>query len=72
MRAGLLPEGPVAVAVHEGPLDELSETYAAIEAWIEDNELHGNGAPWESYITGPQDVPDSSQWRTEVFWPIAE
>lgn len=24
----------------------------------------------EYYLTGPQDTPDTAQWRTEIGWPI--
>jgi len=70
VEAGTLPAGPVAVATHAGPYDELSETYAALERWIESNGYRIGGAPWESYITDPADHPDPADWRTEVYWPL--
>lgn len=71
MQAGVLASGPVAFAVHEGPYDQLSETYAAIEQWVEDNGYTAGGPPWESYVTDPGETPDPADWRTEVFWPLA-
>jgi AraC family transcriptional regulator len=70
--AGALPAGPAAVAVHAGPYDQLAETYAALERWIESNGLRASGAPWEYYVTDPGTYPDPAEWRTEVFWPIAK
>ena len=70
VEAGTLPGGPVAVAMHAGPYDQLSETYAALERWIESNGFRAGGAPWESYITDPADFPDPADWRTEVYWPV--
>jgi AraC family transcriptional regulator len=70
VEAGTLPGGPVAVAVHAGPYDTLTETYAALERWIEANGYRTGGAPWESYITDPADLPDPGDWRTEVYWPL--
>ena len=70
VEAGTLPAGPVAVAMHAGPYDQLSETYAALERWIESNGYRIGGAPWESYITDPADHPDPADWRTEVYWPL--
>ena len=70
VEAGTLPAGPVAVATHAGPYDQLSETYAALERWIESNGYRIGGAPWESYITDPADHPDPADWRTEVCWPL--
>ena len=70
VEAGTLPAGPVAVATHAGSYDQLSETYAALERWIESNGYRIGGAPWESYITDPADHPDPADWRTEVYWPL--
>ena len=72
VEAGELPGGPVVVAMHAGPYEQLTETYAAIERWIEAQGLRPNGAPWESYLTDPADHPDQADWRTAVYWPIAE
>lgn len=70
VEVGSLPGGPVAVAVHGGSYEQLSETYAALERWIEANGFRVGGAPWEAYITDPADHPDPAEWRTEVFWPL--
>jgi AraC family transcriptional regulator len=70
--AATLPGGPVVVAVHAGPYDQLAEAYAALERWIEANGYRTGGAPWESYITDPADLPDPADWRTEVYWPLKE
>jgi AraC family transcriptional regulator len=70
VEAGTLPAGPVAVAMHGGHYEQLSETYAALERWIESNGYRAGGAPWESYITDPADHPDPADWRTEVYWPL--
>jgi AraC family transcriptional regulator len=71
MEPGTLPGGPVAVGVHGGPYEQLPDTHAAIERWIEANGLRASGAPWESYITDPAQHPDPRDWRTEVCWPLA-
>ena len=70
VEAGTLPAGPAAVAMHAGSYDQLSETYAELERWIEANGYRVGGAPWESYITDPADHPDPADWRTEVYWPL--
>jgi len=70
VEAGTLPAGPAAVAMHGGSYDQLSETYAELERWIEKNGYRVGGAPWESYITDPADHPDPADWRTEVYWPL--
>jgi AraC family transcriptional regulator len=71
MRPGTLPGGPVAVAIHAGPYEEIPDTHAAIERWLEAEGLKAAGAPWESYLTDPAQHPDPKDWRTEVCWPLA-
>jgi AraC family transcriptional regulator len=71
IEAGSLPGGSVAVAVHAGSYDQLGETYAAMERWMEANGLRPGDAPWESYVTDPAEFPDPADWRTEVYWPVA-
>ena len=70
MESGVLASGPIAFAVHHGPYDRLSDTYAAIETWAERNGYSAGGPPWESYVTDPGETPDPADWRTEVFWPL--
>jgi AraC family transcriptional regulator len=72
MEAGTLPAGPVAVGIHAGPYEQLPETYAAIEKWMAENGARAGGAPWESYVTDPGQHPDPADWKTEVYWPLAE
>jgi AraC family transcriptional regulator len=67
-----LPGGPAVVAVHGGSYEQLAETYAAAERWMEENALRPADAPWEWYITDPAEHPDPADWRTHVFWPVAE
>jgi hypothetical protein len=41
-----------------------------MEAWIEEQNRAPAGAPWEVYWTGPEEVPEPDQWKTEVVWPV--
>jgi AraC family transcriptional regulator len=70
--AGTLQGGPAAVAIHMGPYEQLEGTYRAVEKWIAERGYRHNGPPWEVYVTDPGQEPDSSKWKTEVYWPIAE
>lgn len=71
MEAGVLAAGPVALGIHAGPYEQLPETNAAVEKWIEQNGWRVAGPPWESYVTDPSEHPNPADWRTEVFWPLA-
>jgi effector-binding domain-containing protein len=66
-----LPAGPAAVAVYLGPYTQISGAYDAAERWCADNGHEIAGAPWESYLNGPGDEPDSAKWRTDVHFPLA-
>jgi AraC family transcriptional regulator len=70
MESGTLPAGPVAIGIHAGPYEQLPETYAAIEKWMQTNGVRAADAPWESYVTDPGQHPDPADWRTEVYWPL--
>jgi AraC family transcriptional regulator len=72
MIADVLSGGPVALGIHGGPYDQLPDTNAAIERWIEANGYKVAGAPWEQYVTDPGEHPDPKDWRTEVYWPLAK
>ena len=72
IEAATLPGGSVLVAMHGGLYDQLSETYVAMERWMDANGTRPGGAPWESYITDPADYPNPEDWRTEIYWPLAK
>ena len=72
VQAGELPGGSIAVAIHAGAYEQLGDTYAAMERWMEANRYRGGGAPWESYVTDPGELPDVKDWRTQIFWPLAK
>jgi AraC family transcriptional regulator len=72
VEAGFLQGGPAAVAMHAGSYDELAATYAAMERWMDDNGYRPSGPPWESYVTDPAEHANPADWRTEIYWPIAE
>jgi AraC family transcriptional regulator len=69
--AETLPGGGVAFATHLGPYEQLFDAHAAVQLWIEENVRRTAGAPWEVYVTDPAEHPDPKDWRTDIFWPIA-
>ena len=71
VEAGTLEGGPAVVAVHGGSYEQLAQTYAAMERWMEENGLRPAGAPWEWYVTDPAEHPEPADWRTEIYWPTS-
>jgi len=67
-----LPGGPVATTTHAGLYDGLRGAHAAVQLWIEERGLLASGAPWEVYTTDPADYPDPNDWKTDLFWPLAQ
>lgn len=61
-----LPGGQVAVTMHVGSYDDVSRAYEAIQRGIAEAGLVPTGAPWESYLDDPTQVPEP---HTEVVWP---
>jgi AraC family transcriptional regulator len=66
-----LPGGPVVLAIHGGPYDQLDETHAAALRWIQDQKLRVGGPHWEWYVTDPDQHPDPADWRTHIYYPLA-
>ena len=68
--AGELPSGTIASATHVGPYETMVDTYAHLTDWITAQGLVPGGTMWETYLTDPQQEPDPTKWRTQIFWPV--
>ena len=67
---GTLRSGLAASTIHSGPYDRLVDGHAALQRWITANNEQPGGAPWEVYITDPGEVPDPTEWQTELVHPL--
>lgn len=65
-----LPAVELAVAVHHGRHDDIDVTYGQLGSWVVEHALAVNGPVYETYLIGPYDTGEASQWRTEIGWPI--
>jgi len=65
-----LPGGPAVFAVHGGSYDDLGDTHAAIERWMQEHGLRASGPHWEWYVTDPAGHPDPKDWRTHIYYPL--
>jgi len=70
VRAQRIPAGEFAVLRHDGPPAEVDLTYAALAEYVARHALAVDGPIREYYLVGQRDTPDSTQWRTEVAWPV--
>jgi effector-binding domain-containing protein len=62
-----LPGGRAVTTTHVGPYDTLDTTWDRARAWMSEQGLICTAAPWEAYLTGPDDPGPPV---TEIFWPI--
>lgn len=71
IQAATLPGGLVAVVTYTGPYEGVGEAHEAIGRWLDEQRRQPAGPPWDSYVTDPMQEPDSSKWRTDVYYPLA-
>jgi DNA-binding transcriptional MerR regulator len=67
---GEVPAARVAVLVHAGDYDAISDTYRTLGAWVARHAEHAGERVREWYVVGPTEVADSDAYRTEIAWPI--
>jgi DNA-binding transcriptional MerR regulator len=65
-----IPATDLATTIHIGPHDDIDVTYAALGSYVSQQALQVAGPVREIYHVGPRDTDQSSQWRTEVGWPV--
>ena len=65
-----LPAVELAVATHVGEHDDIEVTYGKVGAWVAGNALAVAGPVRETYLVGPGDTAEPSDWRTEIGWPV--
>ena len=69
VEAAVLPETRLAVALHVGAYDDMSQTYGAVGRWVAEHDRVVTGPLQELYLVGPP-VEPVDLWRTEVGWPV--
>lgn len=65
-----IPGGYFATAIHYGTYSELDRTYGALGSYVNDNLASSSGPIRERYLVGPPEHPKTSEWRTQLLWPI--
>jgi DNA-binding transcriptional MerR regulator len=70
VRVSELPATEVAVVVHNGPYEGLTDTYRNLGAWVAVNAEAAELPVRELYVIGPADTDDPERFRTDVLWPV--
>ena len=65
-----IPAIEAAVAVHEGPADDIDRTYGALGTVVAERAIGTGGPIREYYLVGFAETGDESRHRTEVCWPV--
>lgn len=67
---GTLGGVTVARTVYRGPYDTIAEAFAAVAGWIQQHGYETAGAPWETYLTSPDEGTAPAATLTDICWPI--
>jgi effector-binding domain-containing protein len=65
-----LPGGPGVTTIHTGSYDSMTDTYAGITAWMQEQHLTPAEPMWEEYLTDPEQEPDPAKWQTRIVFPV--
>jgi len=65
-----IPAVEAAVALHEGSLDDIDRTYAALGTLVAERAIGVDGPIREYYPVSFADTDDETRQRTEVCWPV--
>lgn len=66
----MVPAAELAVIEHSGPPGDVDRAYGTLASYVARHALAVDGPIREYYLVGQRDTPDTTQWRTEVGWPI--
>ncbi|WP_278234740.1 GyrI-like domain-containing protein [Isoptericola sp. AK164] len=69
--SGVLPEARVVETLQDGAYDGLAATYARLETWMTEHDVHPLDQSWEFYEAGPESDPDPATWRTRIVMPVS-
>ena len=56
--------------MHAGRTRRLDRAYGALATYVAHHALAVDGPIREYYLVGQHEPPTSTQWRTEIGWPI--
>ena len=64
-----LPAGKTLVAKHFGSYD-TGTTHEQLDDYMTEHHLSIRKFIWEVYVTNPVTQPDTSQWETDIYYPV--
>lgn len=68
----LFKPGLCASCTYRGPYSRLGEAYAVVLKWIDESNYKIASAPFDCYISGPQETNNPENYITKVYFPIKQ
>lgn len=62
--------GDAIKGIYKGDYNNLMALHTELDQYLQYKKLEMNGAPIEVYVTDPMTEKDTSQWITEIYYPI--
>lgn len=66
----IINPGLCAMCTYIGEYSKLGKAYAAVIKWIEENNYKISSAPFDCYMSSPQEVRNANDMVTNVWFPI--
>ncbi|MFG1711041.1 MerR family transcriptional regulator [Nonomuraea sp. M3C6] len=66
----VIPAAELAVITHSGSPSDIDRAYGTLATYVTRHALAVDGPIREYYVVGQHDTADTSQWRTEIGWPV--
>ena len=70
VRFRTLPEETVASCTYQGGYEHISEVYAAVAAWMEENGYEASGLMFNIYHVSPHETQNPDEFVTEICYPV--
>jgi DNA-binding transcriptional MerR regulator/effector-binding domain-containing protein len=69
-RPFVVPPAELAITLHHGAHTDVDRTYGALGTHVAEHEVGVDGPVREYYLVDRLNTPDTTQWCTEIAWPI--
>ena len=66
----ILPACKAVMGVHYGAYDKTTYLYNVIDEYTKEFRLESAGGPMEVYVVNHMTEPDTSKWKTEIYFPV--
>jgi len=65
-----LSGGNTVMVSYFGAYENSGMAHDAIDRYLKEKNKKCVGAPWEIYVTDPENEPDTAKWETQIYYPV--